>query len=381
MISLFGFCLGTAALVIVLSVFNGFEDLITSMYNQFDPDIKISPNYGKSFILEPDIEILLQQNDKIISYSKVIEEQALVRYDGKQSTAIIKGVNEQYAKVNGVDSLFLQGRFDLSKQGNKGAAVGMGLANTLGMGLKFVSSMVIYAPQRSQRISLTHPEQNFKWDYFFPTGFFAVYQPEIDNQYIIIDLAQAQTLFQYHDEVNAIELHLTDGAKVKEVQEELQTIFNEDYKVLNRLEQKADLYKMFSMEKWISFFVVVFILIIAIFNIVGTLSMLILEKRKDIETLLSIGADAKFIRRVFYFEGQMIAFFGACFGLILGILACWLQQRFGIITLGASGQFLIDAYPVNILLQDIALIFVTVVIIGSISIYFPVNYICKRFNL
>lgn len=381
MISLFGFCIGTAALVIVLSVFNGFEGLITGMYNQFDPDFKIVAAQGKSFILTDEVKEQLKTNQNIADFAEVIEEQALVRYNGKQSTALIKGVSDNYAQVTGIDSLFLQGHFNLQKQDQQGAAIGMGLANTLGMGLNFVNTMVIYAPQRHQSISLSNPEKNFKTNYFFPTGFFAVYQPEIDNQYIILDINQTRDLFQYKNEISALELHLKDGIKTKQVEAELHSIFSKDFKVLTRLQQKADLYKMFTMEKWMSFFVVIFILIIAIFNIVGTLSMLIIEKKKDIQTLLSLGAYGPFIRRIFYYEGQMIAFFGACLGLIIGIIACLLQQHWGIIELGASGQFIVDAYPVELLLKDIILIFFTVIIIGSISIYFPVNYICKRYNL
>ena len=381
MISLFGFCIGTAALIIVLSVFNGFKGMVTDMYSQFDPDLKVVPTVGKSFVLQDDIEAYLQHSPNVQSYSKVLQEQALVRYDGKQTTAIIKGVSEQYAAVNGIDSLFLEGVYNIKKQHNKGAAIGMGLANTLGMGLKFVSSLIIDAPQRTRRISLSNPEHNFKSDYFFPTGFFAVYQPEIDNQYIIIDLAQAQNLFQYEKQISALEIHVSAEAKLLEVQRELQNLLSDDYKVLTRLQQKADLYKMFSMEKWISFFVVLFILIIAIFNIVGTLSMLILEKKKDIQTLLSIGADARFVRKIFYYEGLLIALFGACLGIIFGVFACWLQQQYGIIQLGTNGHFLIDAYPVKVLSRDIILVFSTVAVIGSVSVYFPVNFICKRFNI
>ncbi len=381
LISLFGFCIGTASLIIVLSVFNGFEGLITDMYNQFDPDLKVIPVASKTFSISTDDEEYLSSNTDIIAFSKVLEEQALIRYNGKQTTGIIKGVSEDYHKVTGVDSLLLHGVFDLSKQDNQGAVVGMGLANTLGIGLKFINTLVIYAPQRLGRLSLSNPENNFTSNYFFPTGLFAVYQPEIDNQYLLIGLKKAQELFQYKEEISSLEIHLSNSANAKEIQKTLSQYFSGRLIVQNRLQQKADLYKMFSMEKWIAFFIVLFILIIAIFNIVGTLSMLIIEKRKDIETLRSIGADAQFIQQIFYTEGRLIAFFGALLGLTLGIVTCLLQQHFGLIQLGASGQYIVDAYPVQLLFKDIVLVFFTVVIIGSISIYFPVKYICKRFGV
>ena len=380
MISLFGFCIGTAALVIVLSVFNGFEELILGMYNQFDPDIKILPTKGRSFILDEDKQTFLDENTAIADYCKVVEAQALIRYNGKQSSAIIKGVTPNYAKVTGIDSLFLEGEFNLTKDDQNGAVIGMGLARTLGVGLRFVNALVVYAPKRLGQVSLSQPENSFNTNYFFPSGFFAVFQPEIDNQYMLVDLEKAQTLFQYKNELTSIEIQLTDGFETKALKQELQAQLGATFIVQDRMEQKADLYRMFAMEKWITFFIVIFILIIAIFNIVGTLSMLIIEKKNDIKTLQSIGANNQFIQKIFLLEGRMIAFFGAILGLIIGLGACFLQHYFGIIKLGITGQYIVDAYPVKILPFDIALIFVSVVIIGIAAIYFPVKYMSKKFE-
>lgn len=381
MISMFGFSIGTAALIIVLSVFNGFEGLITSMYNQFDPDIKVSPAQGKTMNIEGDIEAFLAQHSAIADYSKVLEEQALLRYNGKQTTAIIKGVNQHYDKVTGIDSLMLQGEFKLQKGDTNGAVLGMGLAYTLGAGIKFINAIMVYAPKRTGNISLSNPESSFVSDYFFPTGFFATYQPEVDNHYLLISLDKAQALFQYKNEISALELHLKEGVSVKSVKQELENYLGSDYKVENRYEQKADLYRMLSMEKWITFFIVLFILIIAIFNIVGTLSMLIIEKKDDIYTLQSIGAKHKLIRQIFYTEGRLVAFFGAISGLIIGLLVCFLQAQFGFIQLGGSGHFIVDAYPVKVLFSDVFFVFLAVTIIGTLATYFPVKYISKRFEL
>lgn len=381
MISLFGFCIGTAALVIVLSVFNGFEGLITGMYNQFDPDIKISPTKGKTILIQGDIENYLAQHPDIASYSPVLEEQALIRYNGKQSTATIKGVTESYRQVTGIDSLMLQGEFRLKTGDTYGAVLGMGLAYKLGAGLKFINTLVVNAPKRIGRISLANPENGFTSDYFKPTGFFAIYQPEIDNQYLLVDLKKAQQLFQYEHEISAVELHLNKNTSVDALKKELKITLGESYLIQDRFEQKADLYKMLSMEKWMSSIIIVFILIIAIFNIVGTLSMLIIEKGKDIKTLQSIGANKQLIRRIFYTEGSMVAFIGAIAGMVLGITICLLQQHWGLISLGSSGQYIVDAYPVELLPIDLIFVFITVIIIGSISVYFPVRYMCKRFEI
>lgn len=380
-ISLFGFCIGTAALVIVLSVFNGFEGLITGMYNQFDPDLKITPVKGKTMILSGEIEEYLKQNTDIISYSEVLEELAFIRYNGRQKTAIIKGVNENYHKVTGIDSLMYQGEFKLKRGDTNGAVLGVGLAHTLGAGIKFINALEVNAPKRKGNISISNPENSFSREYFFPMGFFAMYQPEIDNQYMIIDLKKAQDLFQYENEISALEIHLENYNTLARTQKELKATFGDSYLIEDRIEQQSDLYKMLSMEKWMSSFIIIFILIIAIFNIVGTLSMLIIEKKSDIKTLQSIGADNSFIRTIFYAEGSMVAFIGALLGMVLGITACVLQQQFGIITLGSGGQYIVNAYPVELLPKDLIFVFITVTIIGSISVYFPVKYICKRFEI
>ncbi len=381
MISLFGFCIGTAALVIVLSVFNGFEGLITSMYNCFDPELKITPALGKTIVMREETEQFLKQNPKIASYSKVIEEQALLRYNGRQSTAIIKGVSEHYHTVTGIDSLMLEGDFLLKKGDVNGAVIGMGLARTLGLGLEFINALVAYAPKRTGHISISRPENSFISDYFFPTGFFAVFQPEVDNQYVLVEFEKAQKLFQYEDEISSIEIRLQEGASAIAVKQELRHRLGEKFLIKDRFEQKATLYRMLSMEKWMTFFIVIFILIIAIFNIVGTLSMLIIEKKNDIKTLQSIGASNQLIRHIFYTEGSLIAFIGAGLGMLLGTFVCILQQQFGFITLGGSGMYIVDAYPVEVLPTDLILIFITVIAIGSLSIFFPIKYICKRFEI
>lgn len=381
MISLFGFCIGTAALVIVLSVFNGFESLITGMYNKFDPDIKITPAKGKTMIIEGEIETFLAQNPDIVSYAKVLEDQALLRYNGKQTTATIKGVSEHYQDVTAIDTLMHQGEFRLNRGENNGAVLGMGLAYTLGVGIKFINSIVVNAAKRTGNISLTNPENSFTSDYFIPTGFFGVYQPDVDNQYMLVDLARAQELFQYTDELSTIEIKVNNSSNTENLKRDIQQYLGADYLVKNRVEQRSDLYKMLRMEKWIATLISIFILIIAIFNIVGTLSMLIIEKKKDIRTLQSIGANNSLIRKIFYTEGSMVAFVGALLGLALGTIFCLLQQYYGFIKLGSSGQWIVNSYPIQLLASDLILVFFTVFLIGSASVFFPVRYICKRFEI
>lgn len=380
-ISLLGFCIGTAALVIVLSVFNGFETIITGSYNQFDADLEISPRMGKTMVLSDELASTLNANPNIVAYAEVLEEQALFRYNGKQCTGTVKGVSDNYTQVTGIDSLITQGKFALQKGDIGGAVLGRRLAHTLGAGVRFVNSLVIYAPKRTGKISLSNPESSFITNYFFPTGFFAVHQPEIDNQYVILELKKAQELFQYENEVSAIEIRLSSSEATDKTKAKLKKTLGDDYYILDKFEQKEDLYKMLSMEKWMTFFIIIFILIVAIFNIVGTLSMLIIEKKSDIKTLQSMGASQQFIEKIFISEGRMVAFIGAGLGMAIGVLTCLAQQYFGFISLGSTGQYIVSAYPVEVLPTDLLLIFISVFAIGSVAIHFPVKYICKRFEI
>ncbi len=381
MISVFGYCIGAAALIIVLSVFNGIEDLFTGIYNQFDPDIMISPTKGKTFVLNEELTEYLNQNPDIIAYSKVLEEQVLLRYNGKESSAKLKGVSDSYSKVNGIDSLMYRGNFVLTKGDTNGAVMGMGLAYTVGAGLKFINALVVYAPKRIGNISLASPQTGFSSTYYFPTGFFVFGEAEVDNEYMIVGLKTVQDLFQYQDEISSIEIKLQNYENRNLVKKQLKDKFGNNFTIKDRYEQNIDFYRMQSMEKWISSLIAIFILIIAIFNIIATLSMLILEKKNDISTLQSIGADKTLIREIFNIEGGLIAFFGGISGIIVGLIACFLQQQFGIIKMGSGGQFIVDAYPIIISPYDILFTFVVVIVVGIVSVYLSVNHICKRFKL
>ena len=317
-ISVGGVAIGTMALVIVLSVFNGFDDLIRKLFNTFDPDLKVSIVEGKHFTLEPTVLKNLANIKGVAAFSKVLEDNALLKYGEKQFPATFKGVDEQYLDVNGLDSMIVDGTFKLTDKQGQYAVVGQGLAYNLQIGLKFINPIVVYVPPRNA--GTMTPNQKF----IFPSGIFAVEQ-EHDVKYMIVPLKFAYELLEDSTILSAIEIKMTKTADQKLVQKNVQQLFGNLFIVKNHYQQNELFYRIMKYEKWTIFMILSFILMVASFNIVGSLSMLIIEKKKDISTFQSIGADRTLISRIFLFEGMMISFFGALLGLILGLTICWLQ--------------------------------------------------------
>lgn len=377
MISVAGVTVGTMALVVVLSVFNGFEDFIGKSYSAFNPDLKIIPASGKVFDYNSTLDSVLQNTD-IAWWSNVIEDQAFVQYDNKQTPVIIKGVDNNFTRVSGLDTMLVEGRFALWNDEKPLAVVGYGLARTLRIGLKFIAPIKIHAPKRSNQVSLTNPQNNFISDFLYPSGIFVVYQPEYDQNYLIVPLEEAQKLFDYTNEVSHVELKLNDSENVASVQNYLQKGLGADYKVLNRYQQQEEFYKMMNIEKWITFLILMFILLIATFNIIGSLSMLMIDKKDNIDTLRNMGADSKLIRMIFVFEGWIIALGGALVGLFLGGILVFLQLKYGLLRLGGEGTFIIDAYPVKAQLFDFIIVFVAVVTLGFLASWYPVRKITGK---
>ena len=367
------------ALIIVLSVFNGFDKLIQSLFNSFDPDLRVTLVEGKTFIPGDSVLRKISQINGVTCYSKVIEENALLKYGDKIYIATIKGVDENYQRTSGVDTMIIDGNFILQEKNESYAVIGQGVAYYLQVGLKLINPLIIYIPRKTASISL-NPENLYNHNYIYPSGVFAI-EADHDAKYVIVPIRFAQNLLDDTVSISAIEIKIHKKANFQNIQKDVQQLFGSKFLVQNRYEQKQVFYRIMKYEKWAIFMILTFILIIASFNIIGSLSMLIIEKKKDIGTLHSLGADRKLIQQVFLFEGTMISLFGAILGLIIGLIICWLQIKYGLVKLQGSGSFIINAYPVSIHWTDILLIFITVLIIGYLAAWYPVRYIIKRYLL
>ncbi len=367
---------GTAALIIVLSVFNGFETVVTKLFNTFNPEIQITAKEGKTF----DITTLpidkIRQIQGIVYMTDAIEENALLKYKDKQFIATIKGVSQDYQKLSGIDTMMAEGKFILQKDSNNYAVVGQGVAYNLGLNLNdYQNPLEIYVPRRES--NFTNPLNAFNSEVAFPSGIFSV-QQEFDIKYVIIPLRFARKLLGYDKEVTSEEIGLATNTDWDKIQEQIAKIAGDKFSVKNRFQQQALLYKIMKSEKWAIVLILSFILLIATFNVIGTLTMLILDKKKDIGILWSMGADRKLIRRVFFAEGMMITFVGALTGLALGAVVCWIQQRFGLIRMPDSGSFVITAYPVHMQIIDFIYVLLIDVAIGLLVSWYPVKQISKK---
>lgn len=378
-ISVAGIIVGTMALVIVLSVFNGFNGLIETFFSNFDPDLKITASRGKMFSPSENRFEEIQNLPGVLHYAEVIEETALLKYGDQQYPAIVKGVPPNYSDYTSIDTLIIDGIFMLQDDGIDYAVVGQGVAYNLGLGLSFVDPIRIFVPKKGHQASL-NPAQSLNFDYIFPAGVFSLLE-EIDSKYMIVPYHFASLLFESENRVSAVELGIDTGVNSKKLQKEIQGILGDSFHVKNKYQQHDMIFRTIKSEKWASYFILVFILIVASFNMLGSLSMLIIDKKEDLFILRSMGADSKLIRKIFLFEGWLISFFGALIGAMLGIFICWLQIRFELVTLPGAGSFVITAYPVKIVLSDIFLILGIVLGIGFIASCYPVRFISDRFYL
>lgn len=379
-ISVCGVALATLALVCTLSVFNGFQDLVATFFTAFDPELKVSTVKGKVFDGQDERILEISQWPEIAVVSESLEDNAMVQYKGRQAMAVIRGVADNFEQLTPIDSiLFGRGELKLHDPVTNYAIPGVQLLATLGSGIRFLDPLEIYAPKRGAKVNLANPAASFKSGNLFSSGLtFSVNQEKYDGAYILTSLAFARMLFQYTTEVSAINLKLSSDASADAVKRKLKQHLGEEFRVEDRYEQQADTYRIMEIEKLISFLFLTFILLIACFNVIGSLSMLILDKRADVETLRNLGATDKQIVRVFLFEGRMITFIGAVIGIILGLTLCFLQQEYGLISLGTGGDFVVDAYPVSVHAFDVVIVFITVLVVGFLSVWYPVNYLSRR---
>jgi len=377
-VSVVGVMVGTMALIVVLSVFNGIESLVMSLFNTFDPDLRISIKEGKSF--HPS-DLPVEELKKIAGlalYNEVLEENALMKYRDNQHIVRVKGISEDFEKHSTIDSMLVEGTFKLHEGSRDYAVIGAGIAYYLNASIHdFLNPLVLYAPR--QESSMAGLDQAFNSKSIFPSAIFAV-QQDFDSRYVLVPLKFAQDLFSYPDRISFVELRFDNEAEAIQAKKEVQQLVGSDFLVQDRFEQQNEMYKIMKAEKWAIFMILTFILIIATFNVIGSLSMLMIEKKKDVAVLSGMGADIKMIRRIFLFEGMMISLSGALAGLFLGGLACWLQQSFGLIPLQMSGgSFIVNAYPVEMQAFDFILVFSTVLIIGYLAASVPIRQINKNY--
>jgi len=373
-ISAGGVAVGTMALVCVLSVFNGFDSLISNMFSAFDPDLKITATHSKTFETDTKEISQLRSLKSVAVFTEIIEENALLRFKNKQIPATIKGVSNDFERMTRIDSIMYDGKFLLYDGAFQRAVVGIGVAGALGLGAHFIDPLIIFAPKRTGKINLLRPETSLTQVGTFVSGIFSVKQSQYDDHLVLVSINLARDLFEYEEStVTAVELKLAPGINQDKVQTQIKALLGEKFQVKNRYEQQESFFKIMKIEKWITYLILCFILMIASFNIIGSLSMLIIEKKADILTLRNLGADNQMIKRIFLLEGWLISGVGALIGIGLGSILCILQQYFGLLRLGAG--FVVDAYPVVTNALDILLVFATVLIMGFLAAYYPVRYI------
>ena len=382
-VSVCGVAFATLAMVCTLSVFNGFQDLVQTMFTAFDPELKITSVTGKVFDADDDRMKNVQEMPEVEIFSKSLEDNAMVQYKGRQAMVVIKGVEDNFNQLTAIDSiLYGRGELKLRDEVASYAIPGIELISVLGTGIRFLDPLEVYAPKRGVKLNVANPSSGLRMDYLHSSGLtFAVNQQKYDDSYILTSLDFARNLFQYDTEVSSIELKLHPNADVDVVKKKISKFLGDDFLVQDRYEQQMDTYRIMEVEKLISYLFLSFILLIACFNVIGSLSMLIIDKREDVITLRNLGADNQLIFRIFLFEGCLISFIGALVGVCGGLMLCLLQQEFGFLSLGSgdsAGAFVVDAYPVSVHFCDVMLVTITVLVVGFLSVLYPVRYLSRR---
>jgi len=380
-ISAVGVAVATMALVVTLSVFNGFHDLVASFFTSFDPQLKVTPIMGKTVPADDPVLTKIKTLPQVEVTTEVVEDMALAIYGERQAMVNIMGVDDNFNRLTHINDILVgDGTFELHAADMNYGILGIRLAETLGTGYRYDQPLKIFAPKREGQLNMANPTDGFVEDELYSPGvLFNVKQSKYDKSHIITSIAFARQLFNQQGMLSSLELRLKPGSNFDAVKAEMQEIAKGKYYVCDRFEQQQDTFKIMKIEKLIAYIFLTFILVVACFNIIGSLSMLIIDKKKDVVTLRNIGASDKQIVRIFLFEGRMISIIGAVIGIGLGLLLCWLQQEYGIVGLGrSSGSFVVNAYPVSVHPDDIVIIFLTVLVVGFASVWYPVHYFAKR---
>lgn len=380
-ISAGGVAVGTMALVVTLSVFNGFHDLVASFFTSFDPQIKVVPAMGKTAPSDDPILTEIKQLPAIDVATECVEDQAMAVYGDRQAMIKVKGVENSFSELTRINEiLYGDGEFALEKANLQYGTPGIQLAQNLALGVKWRGFLHVFAPRREGQLDMTHPEEAFIADSLISSGVvFNVQQSKYDRDYLLTPIAFARNLFGQQGMLSSLELRIKEDASFDATKKEIERIAGDKYLVLDRYEQQAETFNIMNIEKLLAYVFLSFILLVACFNIIGSLSMLIIDKKEDVQTLRNLGANDRQISQIFLFEGRMIATAGAIIGIILGLSLCWIQQAFGVVRLGdSSGNFVIDAYPVSVHFWDIVLIFFTVIAMGWIAVWYPVRQLSKK---
>ena len=380
-ISAVGVAIATMALVVTMSVFNGFHDLVASFLTSFDPQLEVVPVQGKTAPADDPILTKIRTLPEVDVATESVEDQALAIYNDNQTMVVVKGVDSNFDKLTHIkDILYGDGDFSLSAANLQYGTVGIRLAADLGMAADWDGYLKIYAPKREGQLDMMNPTEGFVEDSLISPGVvFSVGNGRYDRNYVLTSIGFARNLFGQQGMLSQLELRLKPGSDIDAVKAEMRKIAGSKYRVLDRLEQQADTFKIMKIEKFIAYIFLTFILAVSCFNIIGSLSMLIIDKKNDVVTLRNMGATDRLITRIFLFEGRMISVIGAVVGILLGLLLCWLQQTYGLVALGqSSGSFVVDAYPVSVHPEDIVIVFVTVVAVGFASVWYPVRYFSKK---
>lgn len=378
-ISVCGIAIATMAMVSVLSIFNGFGGIVEGMFSAFDPDLKITVKEGKVFDYDTSEFQKALQLQGIQMISESLEENALFMFDESQVPVLMKGVSEEFRLMADMEKLLLHGSFRLREDVVDYTTLGSGLAMVLGARPGFIDPIEIYAPKRNVRVNLANPAAAFTKGYVYIGGVFSLNSPEYDEQMAIVPIQLARDLFGYDNEVTSLDIKLGPNVSPGKVKREIERILGDDFLVEDRYEQQRESYRMMQIEKWVTFLILAFILLIAVFNVVGSLSMLIVEKQDDIKSLQHMGASDQLISRIFLYEGWLITFIGIIAGIVMGLALCLLQQHFGLLRLSDTpGAYIIDAYPVIVEIADIVIVFAVVSLIGLLTVLYPVNNLRKK---
>ena len=380
-ISAVGVAVATMAMVVTLSVFNGFHDLVATLFTASDPQIEISPAKGKTMNANSPLLTDIKRMKEVSVATESVEDQALAIYEGRQAMVRIRGVQDNFDSLTHIREILMgDGEYMLKVADMDCGILGIRLAQTLGTGITFDNPLYVYAPKRQGQLNMANPTDGFVEGALYSPGvIFCVKQAKYDKNLILTNIAFARNLFDLEGKVTALSLRLKPGSDLDKVKAQIKEKVGSEMVVKDRFEQQEDTFRIMKIEKLIAYIFLTFILAVACFNIIGSLSMLIIDKRDDVKTLRNLGADDKLITRIFLMEGRMISTIGAVVGIALGLALCWAQQTFSIVGLGkSSGSFVVDAYPVSVHPWDIVLVFFTVIIVGYTAVWYPVRYFAKR---
>lgn len=366
----------TAAMICVLSVMNGFGTLVEQMFSQFDPDLRVTAQIGKSFSLDPEKKEQLLALPCVDLLSECIQETALIEFDDKQMPVQLMGVDSTFAHLTNIENIIIDGHYEVYDGAFDRAVLGQGLAWKLGIGARFVQGIQVYAPKRESRVNMLRPDMNFNKETCFIAGIFAINQQKYDENLILVDLDLSKRLLEFEDnEITALLLSTPKDYNIKKAKRDISNLLGDGFIIQDRYEQQEDFFRILRVEKLLTTLLLIFILLLASFNGIGSLSMLIIDKQKDIQTFSHLGANNEMIRKIFMLEGWLVNTIGAMVGLILGLGICLLQEHFGLLKLGNGEEYIISTYPVAVQWWDIILVIAMVFALSVLSAWIPARKI------